>query len=133
MGGGGDVRRAARPRAAPGARAAGPGDRRGRRRGAGTSTPSWPGTPAGTSGPAASARLYTFCATLQEIGDLFGVTRERIRQILGKDTPWSSTDLHAAAKALAAARRAEHTAAVARWSHAHPAAPLEDGPGSWAC
>src|SRR5699024_6321113 len=44
-----------------------------------------------------------------------------------KDTPWSSTDLHAAAKALTAARRAEHTTAVARWSHAHPAAPLEDG------
>ena len=73
-----------------------------------------------------SARLYTFCATLQEIGDLFGVTRERIRQILSKDTPWSSTDLHAAAKTLAAARRAEHTAAVARWSHAHPAAPLHE-------
>ena len=73
-----------------------------------------------------SARLYTFCATLQEVGDLFGVTRERIRQILGRDTPWSSTDRHAAAKALAAARRAEHTAAVACWSHAHPAAPLEE-------
>lgn len=73
-----------------------------------------------------SSRLYAFGATLQEIGDLFGVTRERIRQILAKDTPWSSTDLGNAARALAQARRAEHTTAVAQWSRAHPAAPIGD-------
>ena len=73
-----------------------------------------------------SARLYAFGATLQEIGDLFGVTRERIRQVLSRDTPWSSTDLNAAAKVLAAARRTEHTAAAKEWSRAHPAAPLRE-------
>src|SRR5699024_12393338 len=71
------------------------------------------------------ARLYAFGATLQEIGVLFGVTRERIRQILSRDTPWSSTDLSAAAKALAAARRTEHTAAADEWSRTPPAAPLD--------
>lgn len=72
-----------------------------------------------------SARLSAFGATLQEIGDLFGVTRERIRQILSKDTPWSSTDLSAAAKSLARSRRMEHAAAAEHWSLTHPAACLD--------
>ncbi|GAA1306167.1 homing endonuclease associated repeat-containing protein [Brachybacterium tyrofermentans] len=70
------------------------------------------------------AQLYAFGATLQEVGDLFGVTRERIRQILGRSTPWSSTDLNVAAKALREARRREQEAAVQAWSLTHPAAPI---------
>lgn len=72
------------------------------------------------------AQLYAFGATLQEIGDLFGVTRERIRQILGSNTPWSSTELNTAAKALRKARRSEQESAVEAWSLAHPAAPIAE-------
>ncbi|MGY5764279.1 homing endonuclease associated repeat-containing protein [Brachybacterium sp. DNPG3] len=73
---------------------------------------------------ARSARLYAFGATLQEIGDLYGVSRERIRQILARSTPWSSTALQAAAKSMGAARATEQAAAVGAWSAAHPAAPI---------
>lgn len=73
------------------------------------------------------ARAYAMGATLQELGGRFGVTRERIRQILGKETPWSSTDISNALRGLRAARLAEHERAALAWSTAHPGAPVSKG------
>lgn len=73
---------------------------------------------------AASVRAYVMGATLQEIGDRYGVTRERIRQILSKDTPWSSTDITTAMRRVNEARQEEQRRCVEAWSLAHPAAPV---------
>lgn len=72
------------------------------------------------------ARGYAMGATLQELGDRLGVTRERIRQILARDTHWSSTTIAAAVRRLRAARRAEQKRAVEQWSTDNPAASLGD-------
>ncbi|GAB2540980.1 homing endonuclease associated repeat-containing protein [Brachybacterium huguangmaarense] len=69
------------------------------------------------------ARAYAMGATLQEMGDRFGVTRERIRQVLSRETPWSSTEISAHNRRLKAARAREHARAVETWSQENLAAP----------
>ncbi|MGO3505487.1 MAG: homing endonuclease associated repeat-containing protein [Brachybacterium tyrofermentans] len=71
-----------------------------------------------------SARAYAMGATLQELGDRFELTRERIRQLLSLETPWSSTAIGAAVRLLGAERRDEQKRAVEQWSMEHPAEPL---------
>lgn len=72
------------------------------------------------------ARAYAMGATLQELGDRYGVTRERIRQILKTDAPRSSTEINAHLRALSARRTAEHRRAVQAWSRQSPGASLDD-------
>lgn len=73
------------------------------------------------------ARGYAMGMTLQELGDRFGVTRERIRQVLKKATPWTSTQIAQVLRRLREAREAEHRAAVDDWSREHPAVSIGVG------
>ncbi|GAA1730416.1 homing endonuclease associated repeat-containing protein [Brachybacterium phenoliresistens] len=72
-------------------------------------------------------RCYAMGATLQELGDRFGVTRERIRQIITKHTPWSTKDIGRTLRGLREAREQEHREAVRAWSQAHSGDTLESG------
>ncbi|MFC0674942.1 homing endonuclease associated repeat-containing protein [Brachybacterium hainanense] len=72
-------------------------------------------------------RCYAMGATLQELGDRFGVTRERIRQIITKHTPWSTTDIGRTLRGMREAREREHREAVQAWSLAHPGDTPESG------
>jgi hypothetical protein len=76
------------------------------------------------------AHKYSLGMTLDEIGKLYGVTRERVRQLINKATPWSPKQIRAAA-ADVAAREAERLALedrelVLAWSRRHLGAPIED-------
>lgn len=72
-------------------------------------------------------RCYAMGATLQQLGDRFGVTRERIRQIITTSTPWSTKDIGRTLRHLRDAREQEHRAAVRAWSLAHGGDTLENG------
>lgn len=72
------------------------------------------------------ARAYAMGSTLQELGDRFDVTRERIRQVLVRSTPWSSTEIAARLRLLRDRRGHEHRTAVREWSAAHPGSPVAE-------
>ena len=64
--------------------------------------------------------------TLAELGEVHGVTRERIRQIIEKQTPWSTKELGGAAKALAEQRSEEHRRALLVWSELSLGRPYQE-------
>lgn len=74
----------------------------------------------------ACARSYAMGCTLAELGEVHDVTRERIRQIIEKQTPWSTKELGGAAKALAEQRSEEHRRAVLAWSELSLGRPYEE-------
>ncbi len=71
------------------------------------------------------ARRYALGETLQEIGNDYGVTRERTRQIINTETPWSTTSIGAARRRALEMQAAAERRAVLEWSEANVGAPIE--------
>lgn len=71
------------------------------------------------------ARRYALGETLQEIGNDYGVTRERTRQIINTETPWSTTSIGAARRRAFEMQAAAERRAVLAWSEANFGAPIE--------
>ncbi len=68
------------------------------------------------------ARRYALGETLEQIGASYGLTRERVRQLINRDTPWSVPWIGAARKRARAELEATDRRRVARWSADHPGA-----------
>ena len=71
------------------------------------------------------ARRYALGETLQEIGDEYGVTRERVRQIINTETPWSTTSIGAARRRALKVRAEAERRAVLEWSEVNVGASIE--------
>ena len=71
------------------------------------------------------ARRYALGETLQEIGDDYGVTRERVRQIINTETSWSTTSIGAARRRALEVQAAADRRAVLEWSEANLGASIE--------
>lgn len=70
------------------------------------------------------ARQYASGRTLQEIGDEYGLTRERIRQIINEQTPWTTTSIGAARRRALETQEANDRKVVHEWSHSNVGAPI---------
>lgn len=77
--------------------------------------------------PLVMARAYAFGRTLDEIGQAYGVTRERARQIINQMTPWSTSEIGEARKRQSDNQEAWHRDRVAEWSRRNLGASLSDG------
>lgn len=72
------------------------------------------------------ARRYALGETLQAIGNDHGLTRERIRQIINNETPWTTTSIGKARRQAMQKKQAADRVAVLRWSEANVGAPIEE-------
>ena len=75
--------------------------------------------------PLDMARRYALGQTLGEIGEAYGITRERVRQIIGHDSPWKPDELRRARNRWEAAKEEADRGAVLAWSDDNPGIPLE--------
>lgn len=71
------------------------------------------------------ARRYALGQTLREIGIDHGLTRERVRQIINNETPWTTTVIGAARRKALEKKNAADRTAVLEWSETNVGAPIE--------
>ncbi|MEZ7897563.1 MAG: sigma factor-like helix-turn-helix DNA-binding protein [Flaviflexus sp.] len=75
----------------------------------------------------AMVQRYASGATLEEIGNEYGLTRERVRQLIGK-SPWTTSEINEArariSEADRLAQKVRDQEAVIQWSVNNPAAPI---------
>lgn len=72
-------------------------------------------------------RLYALGSSLEEIGQRFHVTRERVRQIINNYTPWTTSDILQMRKKLENARRLADVQRALEWSNENPGATVAEG------
>lgn len=73
------------------------------------------------------AHAYGHGATLEQIGDRWGVTRERVRQIINADSGYTAPELAQHRRLKAAEEKQFLKASVLAWSEANPGVDLHEG------
>ena len=72
------------------------------------------------------ARRYAMGETLDEVARDYGVTRERVRQIINQQTPWNATEIRLERRRSADATERANNAAVLEWSKSAPGASVSE-------